>query len=101
MLWYDWTDAASCKFRSAEVKLYLIQRRKKEKLPVDIVPSSQDSTLDKGEQIVTVETDVTHDTTTDPKVDISLKTEARSSTKGVCIYSQECVGWQDQNLKSR
>ena len=68
---------------------------------MDIVPSSQESTLDKGEQIVTVETDVTQDTSTDPKADISPKTEAQSSTKGVCIYSQECVGWQDQNLKSR
>ncbi|XP_034454660.1 protein Spindly isoform X2 [Hippoglossus hippoglossus] len=71
------------KYEPKEAKIYLIQKRKKEKLPVDIAPSSQESTLDKGEQMVTVETDVTQYTTTDPKADIRPKTEAQSSTKGL------------------
>ncbi|XP_035017210.1 protein Spindly [Hippoglossus stenolepis] len=71
------------KYEPKEAKIYLIQKRKKEKLPVDIAPSSQESTLDKGEQIVTVETDVTQYTTTDPKADIRPKTEAQSSIKGL------------------
>ncbi|XP_053284823.1 protein Spindly isoform X2 [Pleuronectes platessa] len=71
------------KYEPKEAKMYLIQKRKKEKLPVDILPSSQESPLDKGGQIVTVETDVMHDMTTDPKADISPKTEAQSSTKGL------------------
>ncbi|XP_060935983.1 protein Spindly [Limanda limanda] len=71
------------KYEPKEATMVLIQKRKKEKLPVDIVPSSQESTLDKGEQIVTVETDVTHDMTIDPKADIKPKTEAQSSTKGL------------------
>ncbi|XP_019934054.2 protein Spindly [Paralichthys olivaceus] len=70
------------KYEPKEAKNNLIQKRKKEKLPVDIVPSSQESTLEKGEQIVTVETDVMHDRTTDPKADVSPTTKARSSTKG-------------------
>nr|XP_019934054.1 PREDICTED: protein Spindly [Paralichthys olivaceus] len=70
------------KYEPKEAKNNLIQKRKKEKLPVDIVPSSQESTLEKGEQIVTLETDVTHDRTTDPKADVSPTTKARSSTKG-------------------
>ncbi|XP_034454661.1 protein Spindly isoform X3 [Hippoglossus hippoglossus] len=36
------------KYEPKEAKIYLIQKRKKEKLPVDIAPSSQESTLDKG-----------------------------------------------------
>ncbi|AWP12594.1 putative protein Spindly-like isoform 2 [Scophthalmus maximus] len=77
-----------------EAKKNLIQKMKKEKLPVDIGTSTQESRLDKGEQLVAVETDVTHNRTTGPKADINLTTEAGSSTQGVHLKSEGL--WADR-----
>ncbi|XP_053180485.1 protein Spindly [Scomber japonicus] len=57
------------KYEPKEAKKNLIQRRRKEKLPVDIVPSSETTTTDnKGEQVVAVEMDVTDTKTLDAEV---------------------------------
>lgn len=72
-------------FLSVEAKKNLIQKRKKEKLPLDTVPSSEETTLDKGEHVVTVEMDVTYNKAADPEADICPTVEALSSTQGVCI----------------
>ena len=74
---------------SLEAKKNVIQKRKREKLPVDIVPSSEETTLDQGEQLVAVEMDVTNTAkTADPEADTSHPAEAVSSTRGVCIGGQ-------------
>lgn len=93
MLKYICNVAASCKL-FVEAKKNLIQKMKKEKLPVDIGTSTQESRLDKGEQLVAVETDVTHNRTTGPKADINLTTEAGSSTQGVHLKSEGL--WADR-----
>ncbi|XP_037635995.1 protein Spindly isoform X1 [Sebastes umbrosus] len=78
------------KYEPKEAKKNLIQKRKKEKLPVDIVPSSEETTLDKGERVVVVEMDVTNTAkTADPEADTSHTAEAVSSTQGVCIREPE------------
>lgn len=80
-------------FLSVEAKKNLIQKRKKEKLPVDIVPSSEETTCDRSEQVVTVEMDVTQKTA-EPEADICPTAQALSSKQGVCIG----VLTQGQNL---
>uniref|UniRef100_A0A3Q1IUZ9 Protein Spindly n=1 Tax=Anabas testudineus TaxID=64144 RepID=A0A3Q1IUZ9_ANATE len=72
---------------SAEAKKNPIQRRKKEKLPVDIIPSSEETTLVKAEQVVAVE--MAHPKTAEPEVDIHPSAEPVNSTQGACIQSAE------------
>ncbi|XP_062281878.1 protein Spindly [Scomber scombrus] len=68
------------KYEPKEAKKNLIQRRKKEKLPVDIVPSSETATADnKGEQVVVVEMDVTDTKTLDAEVNTCPTVEPVSS----------------------
>ncbi len=74
-------------FLSLEAKKNLIQKRKKEKLPVDVISASEGSTLDKCEQVVAMEMDVTNTKTSDPEVDTSTA-EAVSPTHAVCIGGQ-------------
>ncbi|XP_038555810.1 protein Spindly isoform X1 [Micropterus salmoides] len=73
------------KYEPKAAKKNLIQKRKKEKLPVDVTPSSEETTLDKSEQAVAVEMDVTNTKTTDPKGDTCCAAESSSFTDGVCI----------------
>lgn len=87
MLLYDYNIAASCNFLCVESKKNLIQKRKKEKLPVDIIPSSE-QTLDKGEQVVAVEMDITNTKTADPDAQTPPTAEAVSSTQGLCLRGQ-------------
>ncbi|XP_073343327.1 protein Spindly [Pagrus major] len=68
------------KYEPREAKKNLIQKRKKEKLPVDIIPSSE-TMLNKGEQVVAVEMDVKN-ITGDAKAHTSSPAEALSSTQG-------------------
>ncbi|XP_049441682.1 protein Spindly isoform X2 [Epinephelus fuscoguttatus] len=77
------------KYEPKEAKKNLIQKRKKEKLPVDIVPSSEDTKLDKGEQLVAVEMNVTNTKAAEPEADTSHTAEALSSTQGVCVGEPE------------
>ncbi|XP_035525075.1 protein Spindly [Morone saxatilis] len=77
------------KYEPKEAKKNLLQKRKKEKLPVDIIPSSEEATLDKGEQVVAVELDVTTTKTAQPKADPSPTAEAAISTQGVRIGGSE------------
>ncbi|KAK2903759.1 protein Spindly [Channa argus] len=46
------------KYEPKDAKKSVIQKRKKEKLPVDVVPSSEETSLDKVEQVVAVVMDV-------------------------------------------
>lgn len=66
---------------SLDAKKALIQKRKKEKLPVDITPSSEDTTLNR-EQVVAAEMDVMNTKTADPEA------EAVGFTQGVCMAGQ-------------
>ncbi|XP_030251226.1 protein Spindly [Sparus aurata] len=67
------------KYEPKEAKKNLIQKRKKEKLPVDIIPSSE-TTINKGEQVA-VEIDVKNNSG-DTKAHSSPPAEALSSTQG-------------------
>ncbi|XP_034545003.1 protein Spindly [Notolabrus celidotus] len=60
-----------------------ILKRKKEKLPVDITPSSEETTLVKVEQVVSVELGDTHTKTADPGPDTSAPAETLSSEQAV------------------
>ena len=64
----------------------MIQKRKLEKLPVDIIPSSE-QTLDKCEQVVAVEMDVTNTKIGEPQVHTTPPAEALISTQGLCLRS--------------
>ncbi|XP_026212958.1 protein Spindly [Anabas testudineus] len=68
------------KYEPKEAKKNPIQRRKKEKLPVDIIPSSEETTLVKAEQVVAVE--MAHPKTAEPEVDIHPSAEPVNSTQG-------------------
>ncbi|KAM7417076.1 hypothetical protein PAMA_016943 [Pampus argenteus] len=70
------------KYEPKEAKKNFIQKRKKEKLPVDIVPSSEAATLDKGEQVVAVEMDVKNAKTTHPEADTHPTAEPVSGIQG-------------------
>ncbi|KAE8277638.1 Protein Spindly-A [Larimichthys crocea] len=65
-----------------------IQKRKKEKLPVDITPS-EETTIDKGQHVVAVEMDVTNTKTEDPAAHTSPTAEAVNATQGVCSGGSE------------
>ncbi|XP_051274988.1 protein Spindly [Dicentrarchus labrax] len=77
------------KYEPKEGKKNLLQKRKKEKLPVGIIPSSEEATLDKGEQVVAVEMDVTATKTAEPEADPSPTAEAAISTQSVRIGGSE------------
>ncbi|XP_023273556.1 protein Spindly [Seriola lalandi dorsalis] len=66
------------KYEPREVKKNVIQKRKKEKLPVDIIPSD-DTTPNKA---VTMEMGVTHNQTAGPETDTCSTVKALSSTQG-------------------
>lgn len=70
------------KYEPRDAKKNLIQKRKKEKLPVDITHSSEDTAPNKEEQAVTMEMDVTHEQTADPEADTPSTGKALSSTQG-------------------
>lgn len=70
---------------SAETKKNPFQMRKKEKLPVDTVPSSEDMTFGRGDQVVAVVMDVPHPKTRELEADI--RPEALNTTQGVCPAS--------------
>lgn len=91
---------------SVEAKKNPIQKRKKEKLPVDIIPSSEEMMLVKGEQVVAVVMDVTHPKTAEPEADIRPSAEALNATQGLCIQSQKqdnqhIVMWQNVHTATR
>uniref|UniRef100_UPI0037E8E9E3 protein Spindly n=1 Tax=Semicossyphus pulcher TaxID=241346 RepID=UPI0037E8E9E3 len=67
------------KYEPKDSKKNLIQKRKKEKLPVDVTASSEGTTLDQGDQVVAVEMDVTNTHT----VDISPPAETVNLKEGV------------------
>ncbi|TKS71994.1 Nucleotide exchange factor SIL1 [Collichthys lucidus] len=77
------------KYEPKDAKKNPIQKRKKEKLPVDITPS-EDTTIDKGQHGVAVEMDVTNTKTEDPVAHTSPTAEAVNATQGVCSGGQ-CV----------
>ncbi|CAI5682190.1 unnamed protein product [Oreochromis niloticus] len=58
------------KYEPKEAKKNLIQKRKKEKLPVDITPSVEEAPLDRTEEAVAVVTDTVDSKTADPEVDM-------------------------------
>lgn len=63
-----------------EAKKNLPEKRKKEKLPLDVAPSSKQS----FEQVFAVEMDETDTKTTEPEASSVHKDEIQSSTQGVC-----------------
>lgn len=63
-----------------------MERRKKEKLPVDVTPSKQ--ILDKSESVVAVVMDVTNAKTAEAEPHVAPNAEALNSTKGVCSREQ-------------
>ncbi|XP_029297018.1 protein Spindly, partial [Cottoperca gobio] len=69
------------KYEPKEAKKNLTQKRKGEKLPFDIIPSSEETTLDKGERVVAMEMDVTNTKTADPEADCCCTAETVSSTQ--------------------
>ncbi|XP_020509041.2 protein Spindly [Labrus bergylta] len=71
------------KYEPKDSKKNLIQKRKKEKLPVDVTLCSEETTLDKVEQIVAAEVEVTNTKTADSEVDSSSTAEALSSKQDV------------------
>lgn len=77
----------SASLDSPDAKKNPIQKRKKEKLPVDITPS-EETTIDKGQHVVAVEMDVTNTKTEDPAAHTSPTAEAVNATQGVCSGGQ-------------
>lgn len=67
----------------SESKKNQTEKRKKEKLPVDVAPSSEQS-LKKFEQVFAEETNETNINTTEPETLSVHKTETLSCTQGVC-----------------
>ncbi|XP_010748938.2 protein Spindly [Larimichthys crocea] len=76
------------KYEPKDAKKNPIQKRKKEKLPVDITPS-EETTIDKGQHVVAVEMDVTNTKTEDPAAHTSPTAEAVNATQGVCSGGSE------------
>ncbi|XP_069580741.1 protein Spindly [Brachyistius frenatus] len=68
------------KYEPKEAKKNLLQKRKKEKLPVDVVPSSGEPTLDKSEQLVAAAMDVLDKKTVAPEAN-TCPTEETVSCK--------------------
>ncbi|XP_028272217.1 protein Spindly isoform X2 [Parambassis ranga] len=71
------------KYEPKEAKKNVIQKRKKEKFPVNFAPSSDETSVGKGEPIVTMATDETNAKTADPKADPSPNKETVGSTQEV------------------
>ncbi|KAM6924027.1 protein Spindly [Xenentodon cancila] len=71
-------DELQHKYEPKELKKNLIQKRKREKLPVDVIPSSEDPTHHKRDQTVGVEID--GGTSAGSEADICPTDEAKSST---------------------
>ncbi|KAM6999658.1 protein Spindly [Tautogolabrus adspersus] len=71
------------KYEPKDSKKNLIQKRKKEKLPVDVTSSLEETTLDKVEQIVSAEVEVTNTKSADSEADTSSTAEALSSKQHV------------------
>lgn len=67
----------------SESKKNLTEKRKKEKLPVDVASSSEQS-LKKFEQVFAEETNGTNIKTTEPEALSVHKAETLSCTQGVC-----------------
>nr|XP_020466886.1 protein Spindly isoform X2 [Monopterus albus] len=70
------------KYEPKVTKNNLIQKRKKEKLPVDIVLSSEETILDKGGQLGLLEVDVTRALNSDVEADICPTAEAVNFRQG-------------------
>ncbi|XP_068451752.1 protein Spindly isoform X2 [Clinocottus analis] len=66
-----------------------IQKRKKEKFPVDMLPSSEKAPLDKGEHVLAVKMDVTQ--TAHPEADACGPAEAVSSAQDPEPRPAKCV----------
>lgn len=80
---FTFSNTASSWTLSVEAKKNVIQKKKKEKFPVNFAPSSDETSVDKGEPIVTMSTDKTDAKTADPKADTSPNKETLASTQGV------------------
>ncbi|XP_054453555.1 protein Spindly [Anoplopoma fimbria] len=79
------------KYEPKGSKKNLIQKKRKEKFPFDITPSSEKTTLDEGEQVL-VKMDVTNATkTADPEADTSHTAEAASSKQEPQPQPAKCV----------
>lgn len=86
--WSDVLDRSVCtSLNSPDAKKNLIQKRKKEKLPVDIAPS-EETVLDKGKHVVAVEMDVTNAKAEDPAAHTSPTAETVSATQSACSGGQ-------------
>lgn len=72
-----------------EAKKNPIQRRRREKLPLDAAPTCEDGTLSKGEQLVAVEMDVTRTKIAEPVADVLSAAEAVNVTQGALIQNQD------------
>ncbi|XP_071392285.1 protein Spindly [Centroberyx affinis] len=70
------------KYEPEEVKRNPIQKRRKEKLPVDIAPPVQVTTVTKVEPVVALEMDVTNSRTAEPEAGSHPTTAAVSSIQG-------------------
>lgn len=90
-MWLVWRHVVVSWNVSAEAKKNPILKRKKEKLPMDIIPPSEEITLGKGEQVVAVVMDVTHPKTAEPEAEIRPSAEALNATQGLCIQRQHIV----------
>lgn len=84
-------------FLTLESKKNLIQKRKKEKLPVDIVPSSE-PTLDKCEQVAAVEMDLSPTETADTEAPFPPPAKAVNSTQGLCTWCHKLLLETGQKL---
>lgn len=71
----------------AEAKKNLIQKRKKEKLPVDITPSVEEAPLDRTEEAVAVVTDTVDSKTADPEVDMGPPLSSSAGVQSQYHYS--------------
>lgn len=71
-------------FSRLDSKKNLIQKRKKEKLPVDIIPPSE-HIVGKGEQVVALDMDIRDAKSAEPEAQTLPTPETLSSTQGLCI----------------
>ncbi|XP_070693035.1 protein Spindly isoform X2 [Pempheris klunzingeri] len=69
------------KYEPKDAKKVQIQKRKKEKLPVDIIPSASETMLDKREHVVAAEMDETNSKTANPEADTPPTAEALTSNQ--------------------
>ncbi|XP_074530909.1 protein Spindly isoform X2 [Halichoeres trimaculatus] len=71
------------KYEPKDSKKNLIPKRKKEKLPVDVVPSSEETSFGKVEHVVSMGMDAAHTKTADNEGENSPTAETLSSKQGV------------------